>query len=198
MTTITKILLVISLLVLALLPFANLFPPYLLSFPPGTDAWNINPANDTDYLYRFIIMAAGMGLTILALLLAITGLFIRNTSAANKFLNINIFVFVFYLGWMSLPYWTNGLYQVFHHGTTSLFDPKAMLPMTLVGEIWRLPILLLFPLILLYLLFSLIRFIIVVIRREKPGINNILILIYSLLTLGIQFLLPGYFYWLLD
>jgi hypothetical protein len=198
MTTITKILLVISLLLLATVPFTILFLPSTWSFPPENNTWNTIPSSDPDFWYRFIIIFTGLSLTVLALLISVIGLFIKNTNASSKLLYFSIFVFVFYIGWISLPYWTNGLYQVFSKGTSSMFDPKALLPMTIIGEFWRLPILLLYPFILLYLVFSFIRFIIVVIRRDKPGINNILILIFSLLTMGVQFLLPGYFYWLLD
>ncbi len=198
MKTITKTLLVISLLVLASVPLIFLYLPASWTFPPENSTWNTIPSSDPDFWYRFIIIFAGLGLTVLTLVISITGLFIRNISASGKLLYFSIFAFVFSVGWMSFPYWISGLYPVFRNETSAMFDPKALLPMTLMGEFWRLPILMLYPLIFLYLLFSLIRFIIVVIRREEPGINNFLILFYSLLTLGIHYLLPGYFYWLLD
>ncbi|HOH84632.1 MAG TPA: hypothetical protein PLI16_08470, partial [Bacteroidales bacterium] len=128
----------------------------------------------------------------------IISLFFFKHAASDKLANLSMFVFVFVVGWMAIPYWTNGLYHVFCCGTSSLFDPKSLLPMTIIGEAWRIPILVLYPLFMGYLLFSLIRFIVLVVRRKNPGIINVVILLFNLLIIAVFFFVPHYFYWLLD
>jgi hypothetical protein len=77
MASTTKILLVISAVVLALVPVANLFVPYASSFSPDVDISRINPASDPNYLYRLLIISAGLALTIISLLVLVISLFIK-------------------------------------------------------------------------------------------------------------------------
>jgi len=39
---------------------------------------------------------------------------------------------------------------------------------------------------------------VIVVRYRKPGLNNMIILIFNLLIIGAYFFTPHYFYWLLD
>ncbi|HNZ43583.1 MAG TPA: hypothetical protein PKN41_09595 [Bacteroidales bacterium] len=193
----TRTLLVISAVTLLLVVPANIFQP--VSFATSTaDSWQAMPSAYPGYLFRFSVIFSGLLLTIISLIIFIISLFFSKHSASDKLANLSMFVFVFVLGWMAIPYWTNGLYHVFCCGTSSLFDPKSLLPMTIIGEAWRIPILVLYPLFMGYLLFSLIRFIVLVVRRKNPGIINVVILLFNLLIIAVFFFVPHYFYWLLD
>ncbi|MCK9611916.1 MAG: hypothetical protein WC401_04740 [Bacteroidales bacterium] len=198
MASTTKILLVISAVVLALVPVANLFVPYASSFSPDVDISRINPASDPNYLYRLLIISAGLALTIISLLVLVISLFIKKYNTENKLANLSIFIFVYVVGWMFMPYWANGLFYVFSEGTSSLYDPKSLLPMNIIGEIWRIPILLLYGLLLVYLASSFIWVIISSISQRKAGTAQIIILIFNLLVVASYFFSPHYFYWLLD
>ena len=193
----TRILLVISAITLLLVIPANIFQP--ISFATSTaDPWQVFPAEYPGYLLRFSIIFSGLLLTLISLIIFITSLFFPKHTVSDKLANLSMFVFVFVIGWMAIPFWANGLYHVFCCGTSSLFDPKSLLPMTIIGEVWRIPVLVLYPLLLIYLLFSLIRFIVVVVKNKNPGVNNLLILIFNLLIIVAYFFTPHYFYWLLD
>lgn len=194
----TRILLVISVITLLLVFPANLFQPVSFSSEAGNDSWQLSFTPYSDYLLRFSIIFFGLLLTLICLIITMVSLFFYKHAAADKLANLSMLVFVFVVGWMAIPYWTNGLYHVFYNGTSSAFDPKALLPMILIGEFWRIPVLVLYPLLLIYLLFSLIRFIVVVIKNKNPGVSNLLILIFNLLIIVAYFFTPHYFYWLLD
>ncbi len=191
----TRTLLVISAVTLLLVIPANIFQP--ISFAV-VKAWQYAPASYPSYMLRFSIIFSGILLTSISLIVFTACLFFSKHTALDKLTNLSLFVFVFVLGWMAIPYWTNGLYHVFCCGTSSSFDPKSLLPMMLIGEVWRIPILLFYPLILLYLIFSFIRIIVIVIRKKNLGINELLILICSILILVAAYFTPHYFYWLLD
>jgi len=193
----TRTLLVISAVTMLLVIPANIFQPvaYATAF---ADPWQVMPAEYPGYLPRFSVIFSGLLLTLISFIVFITSLFFSKHAASDKLANLSMFVFVFVIGWMAIPYWTNGLYHVFCCGTSSSFDPKSLLPMTITGEAWRIPVLVVYPLLVGYLLFSLIRFIVVVFRYRKPGLNNIIILIFNLLIIGAYFFTPHYFYWLLD
>jgi hypothetical protein len=194
----TRTLLVISAITLLLVIPANLFQPISFTSDAATDIWQISASSYSNFLFRFSIIFFGLLLTLISLIISLISIFFHKHSAADKLANLSMFVFIFVVGWMALPYWTNGLYHVFCCGTSSAYDPKSLLPMTLIGEVWRIPVLILYPVLLIYLLFSLIRFIVVVIKNKKPGINNILILIFNVLIIAANFFTPHYFYWLLD
>jgi len=193
----TRILIVVSAIALLLVIPANLFRPVSIN-DTGAVNWQFFTNSYTDYLFRFSTIFSGLLLALISIFIFITCLFFKKHTATNKLLNLSIFVFVFVVGWISLPYWTNGLYRIFAAAVSSAYDPKTLIPMTLIGEIWRIPVLVLYPVILCYLLFSFIRFIVVIIRKRKPGWENVLILLYNLLIIAAYFFTPHYFYWLLD
>ena len=49
------------------------------------------------------------------------------------------------VGWRSYPYWATGVYQVGIGAFPPMDqDPKRMIPMLWIGDLWRLPVLLLY------------------------------------------------------
>jgi len=49
------------------------------------------------------------------------------------------------IGWRSYPYWATGVYQVGIGAFPPMDqDPKRLIPMIWIGELWRLPVLLLY------------------------------------------------------
>jgi len=151
----------------------------------------------SEYMLRFSIIFTGLLITIIALIITIISLFFKQHKAADKLANLSMLVFIFVAGWIALPYWVNGLYVVFVHGTSSAFEPQYLLPMSIIGEIWRIPVLVLYPLILIYLVFSFIRFVVMVIKYYRPKAKNLLILLFNILIIVAWFFVPHYFYWLL-
>ncbi len=194
----TRILLVISFVTVLLAIAAFLFRPVIPASHVSADYSQIFTGSFSDYLLRFSVIFLGLLLTVASLLVTVISVFFHKHSAIHKLANLSIFMFVFVSGWIALPYWTNGLYFVFSAGLSSAFDPKELLPMTLIGEFWRIPVLIFYPVIVLYMIFSLIRFIVIVIKKKKFEPINILILTYNILVIAAYFFTPHYFYWLLD
>jgi hypothetical protein len=96
-----------------------------------------------------------------------------------------------------MPYLANGLYFIFQTGTSSLYDPKEMIPMTFMGEFWRLPVIVITPLAILFLAFNIIRLMVIL---PRYGLKKVIVynLLFTLLSLGSFFITPHYFYWLFD
>ena len=106
------------------------------------------------------------------------------------------------IGWVAFPYWVNGVFQGYRGNRPadcylSAFDPKYLMPMIWVGEIWRLGVMLIFlagifigPALLLVSLASTIKA-----KSWKEGVATVVCLA---ITGAILFLSPGYATWLAD
>ena len=102
------------------------------------------------------------------------------------------------IGWRSYPYWAMGVYQV---GIGSYpqrdQDPKALIPMTWIGEFWRLPVMFLYLICYLALPALAVQTIILLKRRQffAAGVTA------GCTSIALIFMLacsPDYMAWLMD
>ena len=157
----------------------------------------LNPYPDgLDWLRRLLIYP-GLVFSISALVLFIKSAIGKNASTADKILNYFILLAVFCIGWLCIPYWANGLQFVFSSGTTSLYDPKSLLPYADIYYVWN-------TVVMLFNLFAyvlvLIPVILAIIDIKKNGFDKKYIYaaaVYSL-TFVSFYLAPNYMYWFLD
>lgn len=111
---------------------------------------------------------------------------------------VAVFVACAVVGWRSYPYWATGVYQV----SIGAFpprdqDPKNLIPMTWIGDLWRLPVLLLHlicyvtvPVSSVAAIVALwrLRFIVSLITAASISITLVFMLGFS----------PDYIIWLMD
>lgn len=104
---------------------------------------------------------------------------------------------VFCIGWLCIPYWANGLQYVFSGGTTSLYDPKSLIPYADVYYVWN-------TMVMAFNLFAyilvLIPVILAILDIKKNGFN--IKFVYAAAAYGLIYVsfyfAPNYMYWFLD
>lgn len=120
-------------------------------------------------------------------------------AAQRLILNLSVFCATFAVGWRMFPYWVNGVFQA-NAGRAPLadFDPKALPPMTWIGEVWRLPVFLFYPTAAL----GVLTILPLVVAGWQSGRYPTPWLWLTLgawaVTLGTLMYSPGYFGWLMD
>jgi hypothetical protein len=109
-----------------------------------------------------------------------------------------VFIACAVVGWRSYPYWATGVYQVGIGAFPPMDqDPKRLIPMAWIGDLWRLPVLLLYlicyiavPALSVAAMVALWR------RRFAAGIiTAVCIAITLVFMLGFS---PDYVTWLMD
>jgi len=157
----------------------------------------LNPYPDgLDWLRRLLIYP-GLVLTISAVAIFIKSAIGKNASVADKILNYFILLAVICIGWLCTPYWANGLQYVFSAGTSSLYDPKSLIPYTDINVVWNGVIMLFFVLAFILILIP-IAF--AVIDSIKNGFDKKYIYaagFYLLIFAAFRFA-PHYGYWFMD
>ena len=157
----------------------------------------LNPYPDGLDMLRRLLIFPGLVLSLSALLIFIKSAIRKNAAIADKILNFFIVLVVFCTGWLCIPYWANGLQYVFASGTSSVYDPKSLLPYTDLNNFWSIPVMLFF--LSAYIL-VIIPVILSVIDLRKNGFDKKYIFsaaLYSL-TFVSFYLAPHYLYWFLD
>jgi len=157
----------------------------------------LNPYPDgLDWLRRLLIYP-GLVLTISAVAIFIKSAIGKNASVADKILNYFILLAVICIGWLCTPYWANGLQYVFSAGTSSLYDPKSLIPYTDINVVWNGVVMLFFVLAFILILIP-IAF--AVIDSIKNGFDKKYIYaagFYLLIFAAFRFA-PHYGYWFMD
>lgn len=157
----------------------------------------LNPYPDgLDWLRRLLIYP-GLVLTISAVAIFIKSAIGKNASVADKILNYFILLAVICIGWLCTPYWANGLQYVFSAGTSSLYDPKSLIPYTDINVVWNGVAMLFFVLAFILILIP-IAF--AVIDSIKNGFDKKYIYaagFYLLIFAAFRFA-PHYGYWFMD
>ncbi len=157
----------------------------------------LNPYPDgLDWLRRLLIYP-GLIFSLSALVLFIKSAMGKNAADADKILNYFILLGVFCIGWLCIPYWANGLQYVFSGRTTSLYDPKSLIPYTDIYYLWN-TVVMLFNLFAYILVIIPVIFAIIDIR--KNGFDKkyaYAVVFYSLIFVSFYFA-PNYMYWFLD
>lgn len=190
MNIITRSLILLSGLCLVLIPLAFIAGGMAFAYP--------EIAAHTREILTSVVIIAGLIICVLAFGLLMAGYFIPGRDSAVRLADTSIFFALFALGWKNIPYWANGLFFVFRHGTSSAYDPKGLIPMLWLSEGWRLPLLILFLLMVVFLLFNLIRLIARGFNSKPYGKYNTISLIWSILCILSFAGVPSYFYWLMD
>jgi len=157
----------------------------------------LNPYPDgLDWLRRLLIYP-GLVLTISAVAIFIKSAIGKNASVADKILNYFILLAVICIGWLCTPYWANGLQYVFSAGTSSLYDPKSLIPYTDINVVWNGVVMLFFVLAFILILIP-IAF--AVIDSIKNGFDKkyIYAAVFYLLIFAAFHFAPHYGYWFMD
>ena len=157
----------------------------------------LNPYPDgLDWLRRMLIYP-GLVLSLFALALFIKSAIGKKAGTADKILNYFVLLAVFCIGWLCIPYWANGLQYVFSAGTTSLYDPKSLIPYTDIYYLWN-------SMVMAFNLFAyilvLIPVILAILDIRKNGFNKKYVYAaaaYALIFVSF-YLAPHYMYWFLD
>ena len=115
--------------------------PYAMSFQPYP------PYVSTDALQPRRVALVLLGLT--SAIVAFVELVAMARHTRTDFVKLAPFAAVFLacavVGWRSYPYWATGVYQVGIGAFPPMDqDPKRMIPMLWIGDLWRLPVLLLY------------------------------------------------------
>jgi hypothetical protein len=180
--------------------------PYAMTLMPYEGVYNYEgqyPRLDLDHLYvlRAGLIIAGLLGAILSLVFLGWGLLGRGKTGSGVVLQISMAICSSCIGWAAFPYWVNGVFQAYlGHAPKpylSLFDPKRLMPMIWIGEIWRLGVLLILaaavfagPILLFFNLLTAIKY-----RTWKQSIATILCLT---ITAAVLFFSPKYWGWFID
>jgi hypothetical protein len=195
----TKAQAIVLILLLFVTPYAMTFTPYEKIFDEGV--WQVSLRSDPIFYLRAILIVFGLLGGALSALIAIEGLNRQNFGANNQILLISMGLCSLTIGWVAFPYWINGMFQTYsgfytHEGLHD-FDPKALMPMIWIGEIWRLGVIVIFlsvlfggPLIFLAN--------IILTLRKRSWMKGLATIIFLVLTSLIYFLSPKYGYWIGD
>jgi hypothetical protein len=105
------------------------------------------------------------------------------------------------IGWAAFPYWVNGVFQAYRGNgpdcTLNVYDPKELMPMIWIGEVWRLGVLLICIVAFFGGLWLLLASVILLIR-EREWKQCVPTLICLTITVAALFLQDGYGTWLAD
>jgi hypothetical protein len=165
--------------------------PYVMSFPPYTSTDSLQPR-------RVALVLLGLTVSAVALIEFIANVRHARTDVIGLTSFAAVFLACAVVGWRSYPYWATGVYQVGIGNFPPMDqDPKSLIPMIWIGELWRLPILLLYllccvavPALSVAVLAAFQR------RRLVSGITTSLCIgIVLIFMLGFS---PNYLTWLMD
>jgi hypothetical protein len=154
---------------------------------------------DTDPLQarRVCLVAFGISATVLASLEGFVILY-RRPALSSMLTCVAAWFACAVVGWKSFPYWVTGVYAAYS-GRVPLtdFDPKGLIPMTWLGELWRFGVLLLYPMAPLVAPAAIVGSILFA-RRRAYARSAVPV---ACAAIGLVFLFcfsPGYVTWLMD
>lgn len=181
---------------LALTPYAMSFEPYAGIYEEGVAA--TDHTADTLWGRRVALVAFGLVATGVA---EVEFLRVFRRRPRDLFAVVAagaVLLAVAVLGWRSYPYWATGVYRVCERGEfTFEFDPKSLIPMVWVGELWRMPVVLLYPVVPFVALYGLIIAGCALFRRRAAPALVILFAIGVAALFFVDFS-PDYMTWLMD
>lgn len=192
-------------LILLLSPVAMTFGPYegIYTQENWRDALRLDPL----YLVRAFLISGAMIAGVLSTGLLVVDL-VRNVNVvlqpdlgARLILQGSMAMCSLSVGWAAFPYWVNGVFQAYPGAApvsyTFLYDPKNLIPMTWIGEVWRLGVLLIMIIVVsggpILFLFNLALSFIT--RNWKKAVATTVCL---LISAAVLFSSPNYLRWLAD
>lgn len=126
---------------LALAPFAMRFTPFEGIYEHGV--WGAHHAADSLYTQRAGLVLFGL-VASAADVFCFTAVVALQRCRQYAIVSFGLTLAALVLGWRMYPYWATGVFSVMRGALPRTdLDPKALMPMSWTGELWRLPILLL-------------------------------------------------------
>jgi hypothetical protein len=181
---------------LCLVPYAMTFAPHGASYVGQT----LHAADSSASLYplREALVLFGLIATLSAFAQFLWSLRHGPASLVSAPPSFAAFFACAVVGWRSFPYWVMGVYQV----TIGNFpprdqDPKSMIPMTWIGELWRLPVMFL-PLLCYVVLPGLALLSGVLLWRRQFVAAGITATCASVALVFMLSFAPNYMIWLMD
>ncbi|MEO8512354.1 MAG: hypothetical protein ABI543_02215 [Ignavibacteria bacterium] len=194
-STVSLLVLLAIVTITAVLSYFSIAKPVEVDNFVGPQGQNPFP-DGLDWLRRLLIYPG------LIFSLAALGIFIKSavgkrSGMPDKILNYFLLLLIFCLGWVCMPYWANGLHHAFASDTTSLYDPKSLLPYTDISVVWSIFVmafhLFAYILVLLPVILAFID-----IRKNGFNIKYIFAVSVYLFIFASFFFAPYYLYWFLD
>lgn len=180
---------------LALAPYALTFTPFQGIYTAGV----YEAPYDTDprHALRVALVVFGLCATAAASLEGVV--LVRGRPALPSILTFAAAWFACaVLGWRSFPYWVTGVYAAYSgRAPHPDLDPKALIPMTWLGELWRLGVLALYPLAVVIVPAAIVASILLL-RRRAYASSAVPVVCAAIGLIFLFFLSPGYLGWLMD
>jgi hypothetical protein len=180
---------------LAATPLAMSFAPYPEIRQHGV--WSQAYVGNPSYPLRASLIAFGLLGTVAAVAIAVRS-YARETWSRGTLVATSIAFACWAVGWHSYPYWVNGVFRSRDVAAGGAFDPKALPPMTWVGEFWRIPILLLYPVAFLWATAVLVAAFRSILSARGRSLWAWGVIITSAITLSCLLYCPEYGTWLMD
>ena len=158
--------------------------------------WRADHASDPLYTRRCVLVIFGLLASLATLLLAAISIMLSRKKRTIA-LAVAFALCAMVVGWRMYPYWATGVFNA-TGGTikTGAFDPKALIPMVWIRDLWRIPILMLhlgtfigIPVSLIFALLDL---------GNRRWATVIITLTCHAVTLASYLSAPNYSYWLID
>jgi hypothetical protein len=178
--------LALLLLLLAFAPFVALLPPYAAY------------KTDSVHLWRSAAVLIGLLAGLAAFIEFVSSCLRARANVASIASFGAALLACIVVGWRCYPYWAAGVYQVQIGAFPQTdLDPKGLVPMIWIGELWRLPVLLLeIPCWLAAALLAV--FGVVAVYRRQTLCGSITLLSVGVALACVLLFSPGYGAWLLD
>ncbi|MCW1925411.1 hypothetical protein OKA05_22815 [Luteolibacter arcticus] len=179
---------------MGLLLILIVFTPYAMGFRPYPDF----ASSDSLQPQRAGLILLGLSAATIALFELLAKCCHNRTDAIGLAPFAAAFLACAVVGWRSYPYWATGVYQVDLGAFPAMDqDPKQMIPMLWMGDLWRLVVLLLYPLCYVVVPALLIATFVAFRRRRyvvaiPSGVCTGIVLIFMM---GFS---PHYLSWLMD
>ena len=178
---------VLLLILIVLAPYTMGFPPY----PEFASTDSLQPQ-------RASLIILGFSAATIALFELLVKCCHNRTDAIGLAPFAAAFLACAVVGWKSYPYWATGVYQVDVGAFPPMDqDPKQMIPMLWMGELWRMVVLLLYPLCFVAVPAILIATFISFRRRRYVAAIPSAVFTSIVLTFMLGFS-PHYLLWLMD
>jgi hypothetical protein len=176
-------------------PLAMSFRPYAEIGRQGV--WSGTYRANRSYPLRAGLIAFGLVATIAAGVVAV-GTCRREGWSRGSVAAISTFGACWALGWHSYPYWINGVFRASDLAIGGALDPKALPPMTWIGELWRIPVIVGYPVGFLWAAVSLLAGVRSIFARRGASLWGWGVVVTSGITVAALLYCPEYGTWLMD
>lgn len=189
--------LAVTLLMLALVPYAVSFDVYERIYTDGV--YKAPHIEDPRYGERAGLMVFGLAAPLACVGCLAVSMLRRAGDRRRTIVLLTVVLCVLVLGWRNYPYWANGVHTATEEFVLrSGLDPKPLMPMIWLGDVWRLSVVLLYPLAVFG---GSAIFVMTLIQHAQRGLKGVWSgVTYALLALTILAYLvtPSYLTWLMD